>query len=82
VSDFAVEFPAGENAGSKLDKARELGGKVICAHKGLPLLEFDRAHNGPEDIVAVAAQYPDMDFIVYHALSGAEGGVVKTRGFH
>ncbi len=40
--------------------------RVICAHKGLPLLEFDPAHNGPRDIVAVAKQYPDMDFIVYH----------------
>ena len=47
-------------------KARELGVRVFCAHKGLPLLEFDRRHNGPDDIVAVAAQFPDMDFIVYH----------------
>jgi hypothetical protein len=49
-----------------VDKARELGVRVICAHKGLPLLEFDREHNGPRDLVAVAKQYPDMDFIVYH----------------
>jgi predicted TIM-barrel fold metal-dependent hydrolase len=49
-----------------VDKARELGVQVFCAHKGLPLLEFDPAHNGPDDIVAVAAQYPDMDFVVYH----------------
>lgn len=49
-----------------VEKARELGVRVICAHKGLPLLEFDRSHNGPEDVVAVAKQYPDMDFIVYH----------------
>jgi len=49
-----------------VDKARQLGVRVICAHKGLPLLEFDRSHNGPEDLVAVAKQYPDIDFIVYH----------------
>jgi uncharacterized protein len=49
-----------------VEKARELGVRVMCAHKGLPLLEFDRSHNGPEDVVAVAKQYPDMDFIVYH----------------
>jgi hypothetical protein len=49
-----------------VDKAHELGVRVFCAHKGLPLLEFDPAHNGPDDIVAVATQYPDMDFIVYH----------------
>lgn len=59
LDDPAIGLPV-------VEKARALGVKVICAHKGLPLLEFDRAHNGPEDIVAVAKQYPDMDFIVYH----------------
>jgi uncharacterized protein len=59
LDDPAIGLPV-------IEKARALGVRVICAHKGLPLLEFDRAHNGPEDIVAVAAQYPDMDFIVYH----------------
>ncbi|MGQ0832715.1 MAG: amidohydrolase family protein [Microthrixaceae bacterium] len=47
-------------------KARDLGVRVICAHKGLPLLEFDQTHNGPADLVAVAKQFPDMDFVVYH----------------
>jgi uncharacterized protein len=41
--------------------------RVMCAHKGLPLLEFDRRHNGPADMVACAALYPDMDFVVYHS---------------
>jgi hypothetical protein len=59
LDDPAIGLPV-------VDKARELGVRVFCAHKGLPLLEFDRAHNGPDDIVAVAKQYPDMDFIVYH----------------
>jgi hypothetical protein len=59
LDDPAIGLPV-------VEKARQLGVKVVCAHKGLPLLEFDRAHNGPEDIVAVAKQYPDMDFIVYH----------------
>jgi uncharacterized protein len=59
LDDPAIGLPV-------VDKARELGVRVFCAHKGLPLLEFDRAHNGPDDIVAVAAQYRDMDFIVYH----------------
>jgi uncharacterized protein len=49
-----------------IDKARDLGVNVICAHKGLPLLEFDRSHNGPADLVAAAALYPDMQFVVYH----------------
>lgn len=59
LDDPAIGLPV-------VEKARSLGVKVVCAHKGLPLLEFDRAHNGPADIVAVAKQYPDMDFIVYH----------------
>ncbi|MEO6318346.1 MAG: amidohydrolase family protein [Acidimicrobiales bacterium] len=59
LDDPAIGLPV-------VEKARELGVRVICAHKGLPLLEFDRAHNGPADLVATAKQYPDMDFIVYH----------------
>jgi len=59
LDDPAIGLPV-------VDKARELGVRVMCAHKGLPLLEFDRANNGPADIVRVARQYPDMDFIVYH----------------
>jgi uncharacterized protein len=59
LDDPAIGLPV-------VERARELGVRIMCAHKGLPLLEFDRAHNGPEDVVAVAKQYPDMDFIVYH----------------
>src|SRR6516164_9393133 len=47
--------------------AHDLGVKVFVAHKGLPLVNFDPAFNGPEDIVAVSRQYPDMQFVVYHA---------------
>ncbi|MGH9113783.1 MAG: amidohydrolase family protein [Acidimicrobiales bacterium] len=50
-----------------VEQARELGVRVMCAHKGLPLLEFDRRHNGPADMVACAALFPDMDFVVYHS---------------
>jgi hypothetical protein len=49
-----------------VEKARDLGVRVICAHKGLPLLEFDPAHNGPRDLVAMASRYPDLQFVVYH----------------
>jgi predicted TIM-barrel fold metal-dependent hydrolase len=47
--------------------AHDLGVKVFVAHKGLPLVNFDPAFNGPEDIVAVSRQFPDMQFVVYHA---------------
>jgi hypothetical protein len=60
LDDPAIGLPV-------VERARELGVRVMCAHKGLPLLEFDRRHNGPADMVACAALYPDMDFVVYHS---------------
>jgi hypothetical protein len=60
LDDPAIGLPVVEHA-------RSLGLTTFCAHKGLPLLEFDRRHNGPRDMVAVAAQFPDMDFVVYHS---------------
>lgn len=59
LDDPAIGLPV-------LDKARDLGVKVICAHKGLPIMGFDRAYNSPRDLVACAARYPDMQFVVYH----------------
>jgi hypothetical protein len=50
-----------------IERARDLGIKIICGHKGLPLLEFDRAHNGPEDLVACSKLFPDVDFVIYHS---------------
>lgn len=47
--------------------AHDLGVKVFVAHKGLPLVNFDPAFNHPDDIVAVSRQFPDMNFVVYHA---------------
>jgi hypothetical protein len=47
--------------------AHDLGVKVFVAHKGLPLVNFDPAFNGPEDMVAISRQFPDMDFVIYHA---------------
>ncbi len=59
LDDPAIGIPV-------VERARELGVKVMCGHKGLPLLEFDRRFNGPRDLVALAKLYPDMDFVVYH----------------
>ncbi len=50
-----------------IEKARSLGVKTICAHKGLPLFGFDRAASSPRDIGVVAKAYPDMNFVVYHS---------------
>jgi len=50
-----------------IQHAHDLGVKVFTAHKGLPLVNFDPAHNGPDDIVAASRLFPDMSFVVYHA---------------
>ena len=49
-----------------IQHAHDLGVKVFVAHKGLPLVNFDPAYNGPDDIVAVSRQFPDMQFVVFH----------------
>lgn len=49
-----------------VQKAHDLGVKVFCAHKGLPLVRFDREHNRPDDMVAISRQFPDMQFVVFH----------------
>jgi predicted TIM-barrel fold metal-dependent hydrolase len=59
LDDPAIGLPV-------IQHASGLGVKIMCAHKGLPLLEFDRSHNGPADLVAAAKQFPDMSFVVYH----------------
>ena len=60
LADPAIGLPV-------VEQARSLGVTTMCAHKGLPLQEFDRRFNGPDDICAVAAQFPDMNFVVYHS---------------
>ncbi|MGE0621733.1 MAG: amidohydrolase family protein [Pseudomonadales bacterium] len=50
-----------------IEKARALGVKVICVHKGLPLGRSSYDHSKCTDIGVVAKQYPDVAFIVYHS---------------
>jgi predicted TIM-barrel fold metal-dependent hydrolase len=50
-----------------IEKARALGVKVICAHKGLPLWVKGGAFERPRDIGVVARRFPDVTFIVYHS---------------
>jgi hypothetical protein len=59
LEDPAIGLPV-------IQHAHDLGVRVFTAHKGLPLVRFDAAHNGPDDIVAVSRQFPDMDFVVFH----------------
>lgn len=59
LDDPAIGLPV-------IQKAHDLGVKVFVAHKGLPLVNFDAAHNQPDDMVAVSRQFPDMQFVVFH----------------
>ncbi|HET9728588.1 MAG TPA: amidohydrolase family protein [Acidimicrobiia bacterium] len=59
LEDPAIGLPV-------IQHAHDLGVKIFIAHKGLPLVHFDRAHNQPDDMVAVSRQFPDMQFVVFH----------------
>jgi uncharacterized protein len=59
-----------------IEKAREIGIDIICAHKGLTLPGFEAEFAGPRDIGVVAAAYPDMRFVAYH--SGYETTVTEA----
>jgi len=59
LEDPAIGLPV-------IQKAHDLGVKVFVAHKGLPLVHFDAAHNTPSDIVSVSRLFPDMQFVVFH----------------
>jgi hypothetical protein len=56
-----------------IEKARELGVKVICAHRGIPLGGLEYKYSHPADIARVARRFPDVTFICYHA--GFEPGI-------
>ncbi|HEV8673757.1 MAG TPA: amidohydrolase family protein, partial [Methylomirabilota bacterium] len=46
--------------------ARKLGVRRVCLHKGLPLGPV-ADYNHPRDLVKAAKDFPDIDFLVYHA---------------
>jgi uncharacterized protein len=54
-------------AGPFYEKARSLGVKLVCAHKGLPLPGFDPAFAGPDDVGPAAKANPDLKFLIYHS---------------
>lgn len=60
LTDPAIGLPM-------IQRAHDLGVNVFCAHKGLPLQRFDLTHNDPDDLVAAAKQFPDMEFVVFHS---------------
>ena len=66
-----------------IEKARALGVKNICIHKGLPFSRRSYKHSLASDIGIVAKIFPDVNFLVYHSgfIAGQpEGPYDPNRG--
>ena len=63
-----------------IEKARALGVKVICVHKGLPFGKQSYEHSQCSDIGVVAKRFPDVSFLIYH--SGFVTGVEEQAYDH
>ncbi|MFN3389626.1 MAG: amidohydrolase family protein [Allosphingosinicella sp.] len=50
-----------------IEKARKLGVRNICIHKGLPFGPRSYEHSTCRDIGPVAKMFPDMNFLIYHS---------------
>ncbi len=69
-------FFLSDDAGSRfIERARALGIKIICVHKGLPFGRQSYEHSQCSDIGVVARRFPDVKFLVYH--SGFVTGVAE-----
>ncbi len=55
VDDEKIAYPM-------LERARKLGIKRICLHKGLPLGPV-ADYNHPRDVIKAARDFPDLDFV-------------------
>jgi uncharacterized protein len=58
-----------------IERARELGVRNICIHKGLLFSGFPEKLGRCADVGRAAKLYPDMNFIIYH--SGYEAGTTE-----
>jgi hypothetical protein len=65
-----------------IEKARALGVKVICVHKGLPFGKRSYEHSQCSDIGVVAKRFPDVSFLVYHSgfVTGVAERAYSARG--
>lgn len=50
-----------------IEKARNLGVRNICVHKGIPFGRDSYEHSLCDDIGVVARAYPDVNFLIYHS---------------
>jgi predicted TIM-barrel fold metal-dependent hydrolase len=61
-------FFLSDDVGTKfIEKARTLGVKVICVHKGLPFGPRSYEHSQCSDVGVVAKRFPDVKFLIYHS---------------
>ena len=65
-----------------IEKARALGVKVICVHKGLPFGKQSYEHSQCSDIGVVAKRFPDVSFLIYHSgfVAGVQERAYSGRG--
>ncbi len=66
-----------------IEKARALGVKNICVHKGLPFSRNAYEYSLASDIGIVARMFPDVNFLIYHSgfiASQEEGPYNPARG--
>jgi uncharacterized protein len=50
-----------------VEKARQVGVRNICIHKGLPFGERSYEHSTCRDIGPIAKRFPDVNFLIYHS---------------
>jgi hypothetical protein len=50
-----------------VERARKLGVRNICIHKGLDFGPQSYEHSTCRDIGPIAKQFPDMNFLIYHS---------------
>lgn len=77
---YYLDDPAGV---AMIEKARALGVKVICIHKGFPFGRQSYEHSRCDDIGRVAKMFPDVTFIVYHSgfdIGVSEGAFAEGEG--
>ena len=73
MDDERVAYPAYEYS-------RRVGVKNICVHKGLPLPGWNVERSSPRDIPKAAADFPDLNFLIYHAaFQGMREGMQAMR---
>ena len=71
-----IGFFLNEDPGlAMIERARALGVRNICIHKGLPFGPRSIEHSRCDDVGIVAKMYPDMNFLIYH--SGYDNSVTE-----